>query len=80
MQIFVRSQETYVLELNGSETFDQVKELIALREGSEEVCLFASGKPLSEDGDLQTLENMTIDVTVPLKGGKVSVTRARTTC
>jgi len=43
----------------------------------EEVCLYCSGSPLSEDVLVASLQSFSIDVNVPLKGGKVHGSLAR---
>jgi small subunit ribosomal protein S30e len=43
----------------------------------EEVCLYCGGSPLSEDLLVASLQSFSIDVSVPLKGGKVHGSLAR---
>merc|ERR1711974_426655 len=43
----------------------------AEREGSEEVLLYAGGRPLDMEMIATDLAEISLDVTVPLKGGKV---------
>merc|ERR1711972_1264520 len=43
----------------------------------EQLNLFCSGAPLEDDVNLAVLENHTIDLTIPLKGGKVHGSLAR---
>jgi small subunit ribosomal protein S30e len=43
----------------------------------EEVCLYCSGSPLNEDVLVASLQCLSIDVTVSLKGGKVHGSLAR---
>ena len=73
MQLTVRGvSESYVLNLNGSESLQDVHSAIAEREGSEEVLLYAGGRPLDMEMSAADLAEVSLDVTVPLKGGKVS--------
>merc|ERR1712242_556080 len=72
MQLTVRGvSESYVLNLNGSESLQDVHSAIAEREGSEEVLLYAGGRPLDMEMSAADLAEVSLDVTVPLKGGKV---------
>ena len=60
MQLTVRGvSESYVLNLNGSESLQDVHSAIAEREGSEEVLLYAD------------LAEVSLDVTVPDGGSQV---------
>jgi small subunit ribosomal protein S30e len=43
----------------------------------EEVCLYCSGSPLSDDDLVASLKSFSIDVSVPLRGGKVHGSLAR---
>merc|ERR1712066_389437 len=43
----------------------------------EQLNLFCSGSPLEDEVNLAALENLTIDLTVPLLGGKVHGSLAR---
>merc|ERR1712129_116121 len=43
----------------------------------EQLNLFCSGAPLEDDVNLAVLEHHTIDLTIPLKGGKVHGSLAR---
>merc|ERR1711887_432557 len=44
---------------------------------AEQLNLFCSGSPLEDDVNLAVLENQTVDLTVPLLGGKVHGSLAR---
>merc|ERR1712079_339343 len=78
MQLTVRGvSESYVLNLNGSESLQDVHSAIAEREGSEEVLLYAGGRPLDMEMSAADLAEVSLDVTVPLKGGKVHGSLAR---
>merc|ERR1712051_770527 len=71
MQITIRGQESYLLDFNGDESLEELRARICERENSEDILLYVSGKPLSEEGVISSLENCAVDVTVPLLGGKV---------
>merc|ERR1719150_182039 len=43
----------------------------------EQLNLFCSGSPLEDEVNLAALENLTVDLTIPLKGGKVHGSLAR---
>merc|ERR1712203_302799 len=73
MQITIRGQESYLLDFNGDESLEELRARICERENSEDILLYVSGKPLSEEGVISSLENCAVDVTVPLLGGKVHV-------
>ena len=78
MQLFVRGTDrTYVLDLAPGATFDHLRaEVSALEACGEDVSLSVGGRPLDGDTDLFSLvEGATVDVCVPLKGGKVSERR-----
>jgi len=79
MQLHVRGQDKHVIECEGTETVGQIKVQIAKLESIpvEEVCLYCSGSPLSEDVLVASLQSFSIDVSVPLKGGKVHGSLAR---
>lgn len=77
--IHVRGQGNHVVECEGTETVGQIKVQVAKLESIpvEEVCLYCSGSPLSEDVLVASLQSFNIDVNVPLKGGKVHGSLAR---
>merc|ERR1712051_882112 len=77
MQITIRGQESYLLDFNGDESLEELRARICERENSEDILLYVSGKPLSEEGVISSLENCAVDVTVPLLGGKVHGSLAR---
>merc|ERR1711890_14464 len=77
MQLTIRGQESYMLDFNGDETFAQLKNRICEHEKMDDILLYVSGKPLSEDGLVSSIENCAVDVTVPLLGGKVHGSLAR---
>jgi hypothetical protein len=74
MQLIVRSQNNYVLDFKGSETFADLKNRIAEVEKSDEVLLYVAGRPLDLEADgvtVAALDGQAVDVNVPLLGGKV---------
>ena len=73
MDISIRSQQNYTLHFSGAETLAELKARVAAAETSEDVLLYVAGKPLDIEADatVAALENFSIDVTVPLFGGKV---------
>jgi hypothetical protein len=74
MDIPIRSQQNYVLHFSGSESLSELRARVAEAEKSEDVCLYVAGKPLdleAEDVTVSALENYSVDVTIPLFGGKV---------
>ncbi len=80
MKIFVAGlQGRFTVELQHGASLGDLKEEIADVENcsSEYLLLFASGKPLDESVSLESLNGVTVDVSVPLKGGKVHGSLAR---
>merc|ERR1712045_866624 len=66
MQLNFRGiSESYVLNLEGSEALSDV------------ALLYVNGRPLDMEMNLGDLADATVDVTVPLKGGKVHGSLAR---
>merc|ERR1712227_438725 len=53
------------------------KAQVAEIEGSEDVLLYVGGKPVDFEMAISSIGEAHIDVTVPLKGGKVHVSLAR---
>ena len=75
MQIHVRGSSNYIVELpNSSESLVNLKAQIANVEGSEDVLLYVAGKPVDYESTIESIGDFHVDVTVPLKGGKVSPT------
>ena len=74
MQLVIRSKESYVLEFAGSESLSELKIRIAETERCEDVLLYVAGRPLDFEAEGLTvgaLENFSVDVNIPLLGGKV---------
>ena len=67
MQLHIRGNTNYVLEATN---FVELKAKVAEIEGSEDVLLYIGGKPVDYEMSISSIEAH-IDVTVPLKGGKV---------
>ena len=66
-----------MLDFNGDETFAQLKSRICEHEKTDDILLYVSGKPLSDDGLVSSIEHCAVDVSVPLLGGKVHGSLAR---
>merc|ERR1712066_806936 len=62
---------------NGDESYQELRARICEHENSKDILLYVSGKPLSKEGVISTLENCAVDVTSPLLGGKVHGSLAR---
>merc|ERR1712137_589816 len=75
----IRGQNTHLLECTGSENVAELKAKIAVLENLPvgELRLFSVGSPLEDDVVISTLTSATLDVTVPLLGGKVHGSLAR---
>jgi hypothetical protein len=76
MDVAIRSKQNYVLHFSGSETLSELKARVAEVEKCEDVCLYVAGKPLDLEADdltVSVLENYSVDVTIPLFGGKVKI-------
>merc|ERR1712137_1054065 len=79
VQITIRGQNSHFLECTGSENVAELKAKIAVLENLpvSELRLFSVGSPLEDDVVISTLTSATLDVTVPLLGGKVHGSLAR---
>merc|ERR1711862_113433 len=78
MQLHIRGNTNYVLEFaTGNESLAELKAQVAEIEGSEDVLLYVGGKPVDCDMAISSIGEAHIDVTVPLKGGKVHGSLAR---
>merc|ERR1712228_691400 len=77
MQLHIRGNSNYVLEFaTGNESLAELKAKVAEIEGSEDVLLYIGGKPVDYEMSISSIDAH-IDVTVPLKGGKVHGSLAR---
>merc|ERR1711994_858981 len=79
MQLIVRSQSTHVLDVAAEANVEVLRAQLAQMEGVEPdmLNLYCAGSPLEDDMSLATLENQAVDITVPLRGGKVHGSLAR---
>merc|ERR1712071_448579 len=79
MLLTIRGQNTHLLECTGSENIAELKAKIAVLENLPvgELRLLSAGSPLEDDICVSTLSSATLDVTVPLVGGKVHGSLAR---
>merc|ERR1712140_85669 len=78
MQLHIRGNSNYVLEFaTGNESLAELKAKVAEIEGSEDVLLYVGGKPVDCEMNISSIGEAHIDVTVPLKGGKVHGSLAR---
>nr|CAJ01889.1 ubiquitin/ribosomal protein S30e fusion protein [Carabus granulatus] len=79
MQLHIRGQNQHVLECQGEELISQIKARIAALEniGSEDFCLYAAGAPVSDDSPVSEFAATSLELTVPLLGGKVHGSLAR---
>merc|ERR1712227_38388 len=79
MQLIVNGSKTHVLEVAPEANVAQLRAQLSLLEGvdCEQLNLFCSGSPLEDEVNLAVLENLTVDLTVPLLGGKVHGSLAR---
>ncbi|BET01189.1 ribosomal protein [Nesidiocoris tenuis] len=79
MQLHVRGQNSHVIECEENETILSVKERAANLEliPSELICLSNNGKILKDEILVRDLENPSLEITVPLLGGKVHGSLAR---
>merc|ERR1712106_349349 len=79
MQLIVNGNQTHVLDVSPDADVAQLRVQLSMLEGidCEQLNLFCSGSPLEDDVNLAVLENQTIDLTIPRKGGKVHGSLAR---
>ncbi|KAJ3666491.1 hypothetical protein Zmor_001931 [Zophobas morio] len=79
MQLCFRGLSTHVLECESNETIAEIKDRIASLENlkANEISLYASGVPVSDDSLVSTFESTDIELTVGLLGGKVHGSLAR---
>merc|ERR1711992_419547 len=79
MQLIVRGEQTHVLDVAPTANVQALRAQLSLLEGvdAEQLNLFCSGAPLEDEVSLAFLENQAIDLTIPLKGGKVHGSLAR---
>lgn len=68
MQLIVRGNATYAVE---AVNFEDLRAQVFEREGSEDVLFYLAGQPLTPENHESLVNNATIDINIPLKGGKV---------
>merc|ERR1711879_8793 len=70
---------THVLDVAPTANVQALRAQLSLLEGvdAEQLNLFCSGAPLEDEVSLAFLENQAVDLTIPLKGGKVHGSLAR---
>merc|ERR1711962_521208 len=68
-----------VLDVAAEANVEVLRAQLAQMEGVEPdmLNLYCAGSPLEDDMSLATLENQAVDITVPLRGGKVHGSLAR---
>jgi len=79
MQLIVNGNQTHVLDVAPDADVACLKAQLSMLEGvdCEQLRLFCAGAPLEDDVNVAILENQTIDLTIPLLGGKVHGSLAR---
>merc|ERR1712130_1007493 len=79
MQLIVNGSQTHVLEVAPEANVAILRAQLSMLEGvdCEQLNLFCSGSPLEDEFNLAALENLTVDLTIPLLGGKVHGSLAR---
>merc|ERR1712227_531012 len=79
MQLIVHGSKTHVLEVAPEANVAQLRAQLSLLEGvdCEQLNLFCSGSPLEDEVNVSALKNLTVELTVPLLGGKVHGSLAR---
>uniref|UniRef100_A0A1B6MGT7 Uncharacterized protein n=1 Tax=Graphocephala atropunctata TaxID=36148 RepID=A0A1B6MGT7_9HEMI len=80
MQLQIRGQNHHVIECEGNESIATIKDRVAELEKLPKalLCLYNCGTPLTDDSCVAQLEgDYSIDVTIPLLGGKVHGSLAR---
>jgi small subunit ribosomal protein S30e len=79
MQLIVRGNQTHVVEVDSDNTVLALKLQLSLLENVDlsAINLFCSGAPVEDEVNVSCLEGQTLDLTVPLKGGKVHGSLAR---
>ncbi|XP_065222338.1 ubiquitin-like FUBI-ribosomal protein eS30 fusion protein [Planococcus citri] len=79
LTVEVRGQSKHQLEVDENASIIGIKNVIAQMENvpATEILLYSSGAPLLNDMLVSQLPSLTIDLTVPLLGGKVHGSLAR---
>merc|ERR1712142_428437 len=78
-ELIVNGNQTHVLDVAPDADVACLKAQLSMLEGvdCEQLRLFCAGAPLEDDVNVAILENQTIDLTIPLLGGKVHGSLAR---
>uniref|UniRef100_A0A1B6C3Y5 Ubiquitin-like domain-containing protein n=1 Tax=Clastoptera arizonana TaxID=38151 RepID=A0A1B6C3Y5_9HEMI len=79
MQLLLRGQKHHLIDCEGSESINDIKEKAAALEQlpTELICLYSGGTPLRDEDNVSQLQEFSIDITIPLLGGKVHGSLAR---
>ncbi|XP_014218530.1 ubiquitin-like protein FUBI [Copidosoma floridanum] len=78
MQLFIRGQETFVVNCEDNDTIAQIKaKLLASEDITKDCILYCAGAPLNDDTCVNDLTTNTIEVNEGLLGGKVHGSLAR---
>lgn len=81
MHLFVRGSTNHIIKFDECKSFSHLLEIISIEENCGNVCIYQSGRPILDLDQIKTEDNMIlpIDVNVPLKGGKVSLSSTTST-
>ncbi|XP_032683323.1 uncharacterized protein LOC116849847 [Odontomachus brunneus] len=77
MQLKIRGQETTVVNCQDNDTIQHIKERITCLQGIEEFHLYCNGVLLTNETPVNELASDTLELTIPLLGGKVHGSLAR---
>ncbi|XP_012275865.1 uncharacterized protein LOC105697269 [Orussus abietinus] len=79
MQLYIRGQETHVLECEEDDTISEIKGQIASLEnvGTLDFNLYCGGNLVTEDVAIAELPSTDLEMIVPMLGGKVHGSLAR---
>ena len=75
-EVRIRRKESYLLEFVRSESLPELKIRVPESERCDDVLLYAAGRLLDFEAEgltVSALENLAVDVNVPLMGGKVKL-------
>merc|ERR1712080_534123 len=78
-RLIIRGNQTHVVEVDTTSSVTALKQQMGELEGVDtaNLNLFCGGAPVEDEVNLSYLEGQTLDLTVPLKGGKVHGSLAR---
>ncbi|XP_055677002.1 FAU ubiquitin-like and ribosomal protein S30 [Lutzomyia longipalpis] len=79
MQLYIRGEQTHILDAEISETIGELKAKLAIlyNEECENISLACEGTPLSSDDQVSSLTSCELDLNLALLGGKVHGSLAR---